>query len=861
MASSDYQRKQRQAELEAQENLNNAQQDELEGLQAINRERERELEHTKDLAKSLQKNLGLMEEQGDALRGIINVFTPLNERAASLFSTINQLKNPLTAGFELIKLSAQRFAELDNAAMSFRQNTGFLASQTKQIETNIRVASRDLAGFGVTVEVASESAQQLANAFGDTAIANRENIEYVSLMKQNLGVSAEDSTALMQNFMGIGCMSSKVARETAGAAASMAKAAGVPFGAVMKEVAKPSAEVRSLIRGSVDSLIKGAIEAKRLGTSLESVGKAAAGMLDFQTSINDEMEASVLFGKDVNLQKARELAYAGDLENLAKEQSRLLQEAGDVSKMDYFQRMGIAKALGMTVEEMDKMNAKQQELNQLRLEDPETYEKLTAKQKVMDKTKESLSDKYKKELLSQQLASQQEKITASINQIMVEISEILLPILNGLMPIVSILLKISGIMVTLVLAPFKEFYNLVSKIWNYFAPGVDLFKLIADQLDRFSSFLKSDDIGRWGAGLAGLVILAVATFGSTTWTTVLVNAITWPFKLAFMGINKLMGNKIKDVVKTATDAAKSAASSASSAVQNVTSNVGGKGVAPATAGPTSGGAGGGNKFMDTVKGIKPAQLLSLGVAMLAFAGAMYILAKAGQEFNSVDWSSLGKMATAAVVMGVTLGVLATVLAPLQPILWPLVGVMLAFGAAMLAVGYSTKLFGEGFALMNNLDLLKIGMGLYTLSGAVLAFGASMAGGGMLSFLGGGMMLQLVALAAISPALNNASMALSSIGGTLQMFKDEAIVEGIENITEAIKGLNKEINNVNLLNVAGLALLGNTAKGATGGGAGDEVVNKLDELIGLMKSGAIAVNIDGTKVSTVVGVATKFRGAY
>ena len=39
----------------------------------------------------------------------------------------------------------------------------------------------------------------------------------------------------------------------------------------------------------------------------------------------------------------------------------------------------------------------------------------------------------------------------------------------------------------------------------------------------------------------------------------------------------------------------------------------------------------------------------------------------------------------------------------------------------------------------------------------------------------------------------------------------------------------------------------------------EVVNKLDELIGLMKSGAIAVNIDGTKVSTAVGVATKFKG--
>jgi hypothetical protein len=40
-----------------------------------------------------------------------------------------------------------------------------------------------------------------------------------------------------------------------------------------------------------------------------------------------------------------------------------------------------------------------------------------------------------------------------------------------------------------------------------------------------------------------------------------------------------------------------------------------------------------------------------------------------------------------------------------------------------------------------------------------------------------------------------------------------------------------------------------------------MVDKLDELIGLMKSGGIAVNMDGSKVSTALGVATKFRGAY
>ena len=59
----------------------------------------------------------------------------------------------------------------------------------------------------------------------------------------------------------------------------------------------------------------------------------------------------------------------------------------------------------------------------------------------------------------------------------------------------------------------------------------------------------------------------------------------------------------------------------------------------------------------------------------------------------------------------------------------------------------------------------------------------------------------------------------------------------------------------------MSLLGGTAKNVAGGGGNDEVVAKLDELIGLMRSGGIAVNIDGTKVSTAVGVATRLRGTF
>ena len=248
--------------------------------------------------------------------------------------------------------------------------------------------------------------------------------------------------------------------------------------------------------------------------------------------------------------------------------------------------------------------------------------------------------------------------------------------------------------------------------------------------------------------------------------------------------------------------------------------------------------------------------------MIAFAGAVYILAQAAKVFGSPEaQAGFGSMAIAAAglaIITVALVGLSTLITTASPVLIPAIGIMLGFAASLLAVGFASKLFGEGIQLMAGVDLLSTAVGIYALSGAVLAFGASMAVGGMASFLGGGMLLQLMGLAAMGPLLLMSATSLQAIGETLEMFTNNAIADGIDTITESIKGLNKELNNMNLLNLVALASVGKGVGGG-GGATNDEVVSKLDELITLMKNGGIVVNIDGTKVSTAVAVATKFRG--
>lgn len=816
-------------------------------LAAIDEQRSSVKDLTKDLANLITQD----KKHQQLIEQTVRHFSSFNDKAAKLYSVYTNLTNPVTAVYQMVELSVERFIALDNAAEAFRKTTGFLASQTSIVEATISRTSRDLATFGVTAENAGVAAQKIAESFSSTALVTDEIVGHVALMEQNLGVAVEDSTSVMQNFMGIGKMSADVANKTAGAAASLAKAAGVPFAKVMKDVATAGGEVLKLVRGSVDALVKGAIEARRLGLELKDVGAAADKFLDFQTSINSEMEASVLFGKDINFTRARELAYAGDLAGLAKEQSRILKDVGDLRKLDAFQTKALAESMGLSVDQLVKMNAKQEEMNELRRKNPDLAAQYEKDLDVLDKTNESLEEKYKKEIRSRQIASQQTKILNDINQIITQLAELFLPVVSIVMGILVGLIKVSSVLITGIMSPITLIYD----AFRYITTEVfDLNKFLSETSGTLMGMLPKWNL-LWKSVTAAIVTIGIFLVRNQL-RTMLLDGIAGPFKIALGFIGKYK-EKLKDV--------------ATSIASKVTGGAGAVIPTPGAGAVGGGVAGGGtSKFVEGVKAIDPKMLLSLGVAMVAFAGSVLILAHAAKVFGSPEaqagFSSMAIAAIGLAVITAALVGLSTLITTASPIIVPAIGIMLGFAAAVgvlslaaMGFGKAFQMFVEGFERAIEIDLFSLAAGFYVLSGAIASFGASMAIGGMGSFLGGGMMLQLVALAAISPGLILASDALSSIGATLQMFKDETIVEGIENITEAVKGLNKEINNVSLLNIAGLSTIGTIGKNAAGDG--DEVVSKLDELIELMKSGGIAVNIDGSKVSTAVGVATKFRGSF
>lgn len=121
---------------------------------------------------------------------------------------------------------------------------------------------------------------------------------------------------------------------------------------ILEQTGKVTGTVRANLGANPAQIAKAITQAKLFGASLQDVANAGKSMLDFESSITAELEAELLLGRDINLERARAAALAGDQVTLAQE---LQKQAGDFSsftKMNVIQQEALAKAMGMTSDQL-----------------------------------------------------------------------------------------------------------------------------------------------------------------------------------------------------------------------------------------------------------------------------------------------------------------------------------------------------------------------------------------------------------------------------------------------------------------------------------------------------------------------------
>ena len=358
----------------------------------------------------------------------------------SIIGVAKKLKMALQAGLgpifligAVIALAIKSFVDLDDAAGDFRKETGMLNSQMEGIKSQALQISTEFANIGLESADVLKTISSLKSEFSDSVDFSKETVAALSVMNKNFGIAEENSAKVQSIFESVGGLSSETAASVQLQAANMAKLAGVAPDKVFKDIAENAEAASTFFKGYLTALTKNAVQARRMGTSLKEQVSLAEKLLDFESGIEDELVAATFVGGQFNLSRARALAYEGKLQEANEETLSQLQRSGDFRKKDFFTQQQLAKAAGMTVEEINKQLNTQDKLNSLSAEQKKAAQ--DAIDKGLDITNigaDQLAQETEKFAKQQEQQKQVEKITNAFMGMATVIGNTLMPLIEGI---------------------------------------------------------------------------------------------------------------------------------------------------------------------------------------------------------------------------------------------------------------------------------------------------------------------------------------------------------------------------------------------------------------------------------------------
>ena len=271
----------------------------------------------------------------------------------------------LGSAFETLTDPTVIFTGLLKAAGEISKQQKEFRSLTGQNVDITNALGEEFVTTGEYIKAATELSKELGvNA---AVVFSPETIKEVAELTENMGLGAHEAAQLAK----FAKISNKPLSEvTANVESSFKSFVGqnntaMNFGDVMNDIGSVSAATSLSLGSSAEAVQEAAMQARKLGLSLEQVDQIAGSILDFESSIQAEMEAELLTGKQLNLDRARALALNNDLAGLSEEIGKNTEILAAFSSGNRIQQEATAKALGMSREEVAKMIYNQKIQNNL----------------------------------------------------------------------------------------------------------------------------------------------------------------------------------------------------------------------------------------------------------------------------------------------------------------------------------------------------------------------------------------------------------------------------------------------------------------------------------------------------------------
>ena len=291
-----------------------------------------------------------METQ-DLSKGFKMAFSPLSLGIAGF-----------TALFALIR-------KIRSANRELATSLGVTTSEAGKFQIPLKAAEMQFNLMGLDSDKLKSTLGEIGKEFGsleNMTVANAKNIERFA---QNSGIAGSEIVKFNKVMMDLTGSSFDVATNMAKTAADMARSANVSTAKVLSDISSSAADFARFSMQGAQGLAEAAVEAAKVGANLSGILEAADNLLSFESSITAQFKAQVLTGRQINTERARQLALDGDIAGLTQEIQSIVGSVGDIQTLNVIQRKSVADAIGISVADLLRISRGEQAQQQETVQD------------------------------------------------------------------------------------------------------------------------------------------------------------------------------------------------------------------------------------------------------------------------------------------------------------------------------------------------------------------------------------------------------------------------------------------------------------------------------------------------------------
>jgi hypothetical protein len=239
---------------------------------------------------------------------------------------------------------------------------GLSADESQKLANNFSNYANSTNDVFVNSKKLYEAQIGLSKQLGTTAILSNEILSTNIRLKDVLGLEEDIQANIAQTSVITGKESANIVGNVIAQVNNLKKAglATQDYKAVLKEVSNLGGYLGLSFAKYPEKLTKAVLQTKAMGLELKQLDAIADSFLDYESSITKEMEAQILTGKEINLNKAREAFLNNDLVTAAEEITKQVGSTEEFLGMNRIAAESLASTFGMTRDTMADMLKKQE---------------------------------------------------------------------------------------------------------------------------------------------------------------------------------------------------------------------------------------------------------------------------------------------------------------------------------------------------------------------------------------------------------------------------------------------------------------------------------------------------------------------